>query len=251
MKSENYVVIHGWMVNELGLKGNDLMVYAIIYGFSQTEGQKFTGSLQYLAEWCNSTKQGILKNLKSLIDKGLIIKEEKAFNKVEYSTKFNGVLNKVEQSVQQSLINNIVDKPLLVDKSTNKDNNKKDKAETETFLNLYHSICTSLSRVKSLTDKREKAIKNIIKKHSLEEIKTVFENTQASDFLTGNNDRGWKADIDFILREDKFVNILEGKYNAKQDISKKMCTDAHIREERSANKDILRRSIASGNSTKF
>ena len=41
IKNENYVVIQGWMVNELNLKGNDLMVYAIIYGFTQITGQLF------------------------------------------------------------------------------------------------------------------------------------------------------------------------------------------------------------------
>ena len=66
MKSENYVVIQGWMIKELGLKGNELLVYALIYGFSQTEGQKFTGSLQYLEDWCNSSRQGIIKCLQSL-----------------------------------------------------------------------------------------------------------------------------------------------------------------------------------------
>lgn len=250
MKSENYVVIHGWMVNELGLKGNDLMVYSIIYGFSQTEGQKFTGSLQYLAEWCNSTKQGILKNLKSLIDKGLIIKEEKAFNKVEYSTKLNGVLNKVEQGVQQSLINNIVNKPLLVDKSTNKENNnKKDMAETETFLNLYHSMCSALPKVKVLTPKRKLAIRKILNKYSLEDIKTVFNNAQNSDFLLGRTGGTWKADIDFILREDKFVNILEGKYNGKA--RSNASTEGSLKLNRDGDKKKLREDIASGKAEKF
>ena len=63
VKNENHIVIHGWMVNKLGLKGNELLVYAIIYGFSQTEGQKYIGSLQYLADWTNSTKQGVIKSL--------------------------------------------------------------------------------------------------------------------------------------------------------------------------------------------
>ena len=80
------------MRTELELKGNDLMVYAIIYGFSQTENQKFTGSLQYLADWCGATKQGIMKNLKNLIDAGLIIKEERTENNVKfvsyYTTEF-------------------------------------------------------------------------------------------------------------------------------------------------------------------
>lgn len=103
MKSENYVTVQGWMRTELDLKGNDLIVYAVIYGYSQTENQRFTGSLQYLADWCGATKQGILKNLKNLLDRGLIGKEEKLVNNVKvveyYSTQFN-------TPIQLSLINN-------------------------------------------------------------------------------------------------------------------------------------------------
>lgn len=109
--NENYIVIQGWMVNELKLKGNELIIYAIIYGFSQLESQRFTGSLKYLADWTNSTKQGVIKCLKSLIKKNLIVKEDKIVNGVKfceyYTTKFNGVLNKVEQGIKQSLIGGI------------------------------------------------------------------------------------------------------------------------------------------------
>ena len=109
--NQNYIVIQGWMVNELKLKGNGLIIYAIIYGFSQSENQRYTGSLQYLADWTNSTKQGIIKSLKILIKKGLIIKEENIINGVKfceyYATKFNGVLNKVEWGGKQSLMGGI------------------------------------------------------------------------------------------------------------------------------------------------
>ena len=33
IKDENFIMIQGWMVNMLNLKGNELLVYAIIYGF--------------------------------------------------------------------------------------------------------------------------------------------------------------------------------------------------------------------------
>ena len=33
IKNENFIAIQGWMINELQLKGNDLIVYALIYGF--------------------------------------------------------------------------------------------------------------------------------------------------------------------------------------------------------------------------
>ena len=111
IKNENFIAIQGWMVNELKLKGNALLIYAIIYGFSQVEGNCFSGSLQYLADWTNSTKQGVLKAIKSLLDDGLIVKKEKMKNNIKYVqyyvTKFNDPLNKVEYPIKQSLHNNI------------------------------------------------------------------------------------------------------------------------------------------------
>lgn len=108
VKNENYIIIQGWMINELKLKGNELIVYSIIYGFSQDGEQSFSGSLQYLADWTNSTKQGVTKNLKSLVDKGYIVKNEKYVNGVKfceyYTTELDKVLNKVEGGIKQRLM---------------------------------------------------------------------------------------------------------------------------------------------------
>ena len=41
----NYYSVQGWMVKDLNLKGNELAVFAIIYGFSQDNETWFTGSL--------------------------------------------------------------------------------------------------------------------------------------------------------------------------------------------------------------
>lgn len=51
VREDNYFAVQGWMVTELKLKGNALMLYAIIYGFSQTTNTAFTGSVDYLCEW--------------------------------------------------------------------------------------------------------------------------------------------------------------------------------------------------------
>ena len=121
VKRENYIMLQGWMLTDLGLKGNELILYACIYGFSQAEDQVFTGSLQYLADWTNSTKQGVMKCLKSLVEKGYIIKAEKLINGVKFceyhATLFNGGMQqscmgyatKLHGGMQQSLPNNLVD----------------------------------------------------------------------------------------------------------------------------------------------
>lgn len=111
VKRENYITIQGFMLTDLKLKGNELLIYACIYGFSQTENQVFNGGLQYLADWVNSTKQSVIKCLKSLEEKGYIIKKEKYINGVKsceyYTTELNTLLNKVEYPIKQSLTGGI------------------------------------------------------------------------------------------------------------------------------------------------
>jgi len=107
VSNENYINIQGWMINELKLSGNSLLVYAIIYGFSQDDGSVFSGSLQYLADWCNATKQGIQKNLKELLDRGLIQKQEYIKNNQKFCEYSCIPYNKVVYPMQQSCTNNI------------------------------------------------------------------------------------------------------------------------------------------------
>lgn len=107
IKDDAYLVLQPFMIKDLKLKGNELIVYACIYSFSQADNKAFSGSLQYLADWTNSTKQGVLNCLKKLIEKGYIQKTVKGVNKVEYSTKFNVLLNKVEYPIKKSLIDGV------------------------------------------------------------------------------------------------------------------------------------------------
>ncbi|MBR1527764.1 MAG: helix-turn-helix domain-containing protein [Oscillospiraceae bacterium] len=78
VKNENYYVVHGWMLNELGLKGNELLVYAIIYGFSQGENQWFMGYRKYLADFTNCTIRSVQNILNALVEKNLIEKQERS-----------------------------------------------------------------------------------------------------------------------------------------------------------------------------
>lgn len=83
--SNNYITIQGFMVNELGLKGNELLVFAIIFGFTQQDDEWYHGSLSYLmsALGCNS-KNTVMNALQSLVEKGYIIKEYYEVNNVRF-----------------------------------------------------------------------------------------------------------------------------------------------------------------------
>lgn len=72
ISDNNFIAIQGWMRTKLNLIGNDLLVYAIIYGFSQDGQSEFFCSQRYLADWCGCTDRGIRKNLDNLLSRGLI-----------------------------------------------------------------------------------------------------------------------------------------------------------------------------------
>jgi predicted transcriptional regulator len=84
MKDTNYITIIGWMVNKLGLSGNDLLVYAVIYGFSQDKKSVFKGSLSYLSGCLNVSKRAVIDILNRLVIKGMIIKKEYTKNGQKY-----------------------------------------------------------------------------------------------------------------------------------------------------------------------
>ena len=79
-----YIHLTGWMVEKLKLKGNELIVFALIYGFSQEDDHDFHGSAQYIADWISSSKRTVFKILKSLVDKGLIKRRERYENGVKH-----------------------------------------------------------------------------------------------------------------------------------------------------------------------
>lgn len=82
VNNNNYITIQGWMVNDLKLNGNELMLYSLVYGFSQDGASWYTGSLSYTMDWLGVSKPTAIKLFKSLVGKGLFIKESSKENNV-------------------------------------------------------------------------------------------------------------------------------------------------------------------------
>lgn len=77
IRDENFYTVLGWMLNVLELKGNELIVFAVIYSFSQDGESEFTGSLTYMQSFANIKAQNtVMAILKSLTEKKLITKRE-------------------------------------------------------------------------------------------------------------------------------------------------------------------------------
>lgn len=94
---------------------------------------------------------------------------------------------------------------------------------TADYMKLWNELMPphGFSRASRITDSRRthfKARQQTFPEAKTEEFwrKALFV-VWNSDFLSGKNDRGWKADIDFpIASDDKLTRIVEGKYDNKR-----------------------------------
>lgn len=72
---DSYYITHIWMAKDLKLKGIELYVFAIIYGYCRDGEGLYFGSRRKLAEMCRCSTRGIDKALKRLVEKNLINKK--------------------------------------------------------------------------------------------------------------------------------------------------------------------------------
>lgn len=75
IRDNQFVTIHGWMCKIPQIQTEkELITYALIYGFSQTEEQYLTCRLSYIAAWIRLTVPRCSELLKKMENKGLIKK---------------------------------------------------------------------------------------------------------------------------------------------------------------------------------
>lgn len=254
IKDGSYINIQSFMVTELELKGNELLVYAIIYGFSQTNGTYFSGSTQYLADWTNSTRQGIMKNLKSLIDKGLIekvgenqqvnyYKALRPVNKVNQSTELTRKQSLQEEvteftgTCKQSLHNNIDN---ILDNNINKtttkldnlnkiDQESKDSSTSSSLVeNSYSKEKDTIYQIKSALQSHGISIdtcKNIMElvrngRVNLDRIKSIL--------ITAQQKAWGEGAIYKALRDNWEAGTSETKLLTEKDLRKKLAGKANM-----------------------
>ena len=90
-----------------------------------------------------------------------------------------------------------------------------EKFDCQEVADAFNETCVSLPRVTKLTDKRKKAIKSILKKHSLAELKNIFKKVEYSSFLNGSSGKWSGATFDWLLKESNLIKVIEGNYDDK------------------------------------
>ena len=101
----------------LGLSGNDLMVFALINGFSQDGQGCFYGSLPYICETCGISRRTAIYILNDLVERGFLQKNETIQNGVKRviyqvnrgSAEIAPVVQKLHRGSAEIAPNNIID----------------------------------------------------------------------------------------------------------------------------------------------
>ena len=83
-----------------------------------------------------------------------------------------------------------------------------DFVEMQNIYDLFIKLFEKNPNTYKLTDKRKLKIKQRLKDAGAEMLTKAIKNTAESDFYRGDNNRGWKADLDFITRSYEQVERL-------------------------------------------
>ena len=82
VKQESYTVQPHWMISDYHLKGTELDVYCLIWGFTQDEQGCYYGSIKYIADYYEIDTRTVERTLKALEAKGLLRKWQEPVNGV-------------------------------------------------------------------------------------------------------------------------------------------------------------------------
>lgn len=167
MDDDKYYTIQGWMVKRMELTGNELLAYALIYGFTKDFKSRFTGSLDFVCKSLNVTKNTAKKALDSLVAKELIIKTDIPNGNIKYCEYHccKKAYDTVQHEINGDIKNNYNKKKL---KTTIKNDINKGIAEIAICQNLTQGIAKT--GIESIAESApNNHVNNYIKNHVHEE----------------------------------------------------------------------------------
>lgn len=157
---------------------------------------EFITSIEKLGNEIGLTRQQVRYSLNKLkVTNEVTIQTNKHFTLIKVN-KFNDY-----QEVTNQLTNNepSINHPVTTTKELKNIRNK----EITTYLSSFNEKFKTKYQP---TSERIKKLNLRLKIFTLEEILKALDNLSKSEFHQGTNDRGWKADADFLIRSDEQVD---------------------------------------------
>lgn len=96
---------------------------------------------------------------------------------------------------------------------------------------LWNAVCVGYPKLHSLSESRKNKMRNRVAEmggaeKSLLLLREIFTKMQVSNFLRGDNKRGWKASFDWLFENDKnWVKVYEGNYDNRPDTAPRYRTN--------------------------
>lgn len=85
------------------------------------------------------------------------------------------------------------------------------------IMTLWNEVTSSpIPKCRGLTAKRISGVLKLEESFPVETVEKAFKAVNASKFCRGENDNGWKATFDWIIKPDSILKTIEGKYDDRQ-----------------------------------
>lgn len=79
------------------------------------------------------------------------------------------------------------------------------------------------------SSKRYQLLKGRIREYGIDEVLNAINNVRNSDFLRGENNRGWMITFDWFVKPNNFLKTLEGNYNKEGQHGITRTTQRHVK----------------------
>ena len=106
MKKNDYILVQAQMISDLHLKGNELLIFALIHGYTKDGRNRCRASLKYISGWVDTSKSATIKAINRLEEAGYVERHtymEGNVQCVEYSTNYEALLLRSAQGEYISL----------------------------------------------------------------------------------------------------------------------------------------------------
>ena len=210
LRENDYIAILSPFVTKLGLSGNKLIIFSLIHGFCRDGEQEFKGSINYISEWTNTSRNTVISILKELVDLGLLEKRDYVVNGVKFCA------YKVGSQVFAPPVQNCdegseIIAPNIIDNNT-KEKNEIDKSISKSSDELFETCWVAYRRKgkkgksKPYWDKLTKSEKDSVLQH----IK----------IYTKTRELQYQQDFERYLRDKTFLSVVVSKNNIVYDPTK-------------------------------
>ena len=210
LRENDYIAILSPFVTKLGLSGNKLIIFSLIHGFCRDGEQEFKGSINYISEWTNTSRNTVISILKELVDLGLLEKRDYMVNGVKFCA------YKVGSQVFAPPIQNCdcgseIIAPNIIDNNT-KEKNEIDKSISKSSDELFETCWVAYRR----KGKKGKA-KSYWNKLTQSEKENVLAHIKP---YVSSRELQYQQDFERYLRDKTFLSVVISKNNIVYDPTK-------------------------------